>query len=150
MMKSISTVRAFFNSALQDAARPLVDSMNWDADERNVQHGRRVEVPACTQTSLAAVTVERTITLFYSFRVTNYYWRVVPPEWWKFSKGGDSPTWLNIVKSESGDVMAQTTGFGAVYSSGGYVRVESVCQLLPNNFITAQVHHTPLPPEECE
>jgi hypothetical protein len=152
----ISWARAFFDSAVQRVANSVVNSMLWVHEEETRHHGLIFyRTPACTEAWMTSTSAVRTITAFSGFRVTHYNWNVESHgRWWKSSKGGDSDTWMDITKDNNGKVSARSTGSWMVYSSGGYVKVDSLSLLGlggPDEevFTIRQVQTAPLPLQDC-
>jgi hypothetical protein len=142
---------------------PLVYSMSWENEPRTIP-ARLDDFPidACTQARFTAVSVMRTMIGMQAFTISKYYFARLERQdiglgtalydmEWVTMQMEESDHWMDLQQTESGWVTlsASPNTWANVYSGDGYVRVEGVGLLAPEETINVGVESRALPPEEC-
>jgi hypothetical protein len=145
-------VKRFFKLASTTDAKSLVNSMIWINETQRTDLGKRPIVPACNQAWLTAVTASRTMIGVNGFRLDTYYWAASTEKWWRPTRGGESKTWMDVVKNAKGKIKARPRRdpkWKIVYSSAQSIKVEGLAFLSPDSTTNVQVHTRKLPHEQC-
>jgi len=145
-------VKRFFKIASTTDATSLVNSMIWQDETETTDLGQRPIVPACNRAWLTGATASRTMIAVNGFKLDKYYWAANRKKWWRATRGGESKTWLDIVKNDKGKVKASPRSdpkWKIVYSSEQTMTVEGLAFVSPGETTVRQLHTRKLPNEHC-
>jgi hypothetical protein len=162
----------FFDKAEPTGAvDPLFRTMEWRDDDVTYPISKETTIDACTQARLTAVSVIRTVIGIQTFEIVSYQWarreirevqrfgsRTGEVEWEWYTVEGQSGMrlrWVDLRQDPGNGWVTwrdrpDHAKWKEVYSRDGYVRVDGLCRLLPDNqYMFVQVQTQPLPPERC-